>query len=151
MRRTTTPVFTAIPLVVACLVLSPALAQVPPGPADAPPPAAESSEPGTVAPGAWRAGQLIGQTVTTTLNQNVGTVSDILIDPDGRVAAVMIGVGGFLGMGERTVPIALRHLTITPGHGDQIAIETSLSRDAIDQAATHRLNDSPLPSDQRLP
>ncbi|HRN83422.1 MAG TPA: PRC-barrel domain-containing protein [Hyphomicrobium sp.] len=132
-------------------LLSPALAQVPPGPADAPPPEAQAAQPGTPVQGAWRATQLIGQTVTTALNQSVGTVSDIVIEPDGKVAAVLVTIGGFLGIGERSVPIALRHLVITAGDGSQISVQTSLSREAIDQAATHDPLASPLPPDQRLP
>ena len=140
----------AIPLA-ACLVLSPAGAQVPPGPADERPPEAHETEPGTPTPGAWRASQLIGQTMTTALNQSVGTINDIVIDPDGKVAAVLVGIGGFLGMGERTVPIALRHIVITPLEGDRVSVETSLTREAIDQAATLDPFESPLSQDQRLP
>ncbi len=140
----------ALPLA-ACLILAPAFAQVPPGPADERLPDAHETEPGSPTPGAWRASQLIGQTMTTALNQSVGTVNDIVIDTDGKVAAVLVGIGGFLGMGERTVPIALRHLIITPREGDRISVETSLTREAIDQAATHDPFESPLSKDQRLP
>lgn len=140
----------SLPLI-ALLVFSPALAQVPPGPADAPPPEAQSAQPGTAIQGAWRASQLIGQTVTTSLNQSVGTVNDIVIEPDGKVAAVIVGIGGFLGIGERSVPIALRHLVIASGDGQQMTVQTSLTREAIDQAAIHDPLASPLPPDQRLP
>lgn len=144
------PVLASLPLM-ALLVFSPAFAQVPPGPADEQPPEAQSAQPGTPVQGAWRASQLIGQTVTTALNQSVGTVNDIVIEPDGKVAAVLVGIGGFLGIGERSVPIALRHLVITAGDGNHITVQTSLSREAIDQAATHDPLASPLPPDQRIP
>lgn len=144
------PVLASLPLM-ALLVFSPAFAQVPPGPADEQPPEAQSAQPGTPVQGAWRASQLIGQTVTTALNQSVGTVNDIVIEPDGKVAAVLVGIGGFLGIGERSVPIALRHLVITAGDGNYITVQTSLSREAIDQAATHDPLASPLPPDQRIP
>lgn len=143
-------VLASLPLM-ALLVFSPAFAQVPPGPADEQPPEAQSAQPGTPVQGAWRASQIIGQTVTTALNQSVGTVNDIVIEPDGKVAAVLVGIGGFLGIGERSVPIALRHLVITAGDGNHITVQTSLSREAIDQAATHDPLASPLPPDQRIP
>jgi sporulation protein YlmC with PRC-barrel domain len=52
-------------------------------------------------------------TVTNFYKQNVydpsdnkiGGVDDILIDKKGRVTAVIIGVGGFLGMGEKDVAV----------------------------------------------
>lgn len=135
--------------VMAMLVLSSAIAQVPPGPADEQPPAEQATESGTLAPGAWHATQLLGQTLTSSLNQSVGTVKDIVINTDGNVVAVMVGIGGFLGIGERTVPIALRHLVINAVDGDRITVSTSLSREAIEQAAALDPRESPLPSDQK--
>jgi hypothetical protein len=52
-----------------------------------------------------------GTTVTNFYKQNVydpsdtkiGHVDDVLIDTDGRVTAMIIAVGGFLGMGEKDV------------------------------------------------
>ena len=52
-----------------------------------------------------------GTTVTNFYKQNVydpsdnkiGDVDDVLIDKEGRVTAMIIGVGGFLGMGEKDV------------------------------------------------
>src|SRR5258707_11140353 len=57
-----------------------------------------------------------GTTVTNFYKQNVydpsdtkiGEVDDVLIDKEGRVTALIIGVGGFLGMGEKDVAIALQ-------------------------------------------
>ena len=38
-------------------------------------------------------------------DNKIGGVDDILIDKEGRVTAVIIGVGGFLGMGEKDVAV----------------------------------------------
>jgi sporulation protein YlmC with PRC-barrel domain len=54
-----------------------------------------------------------GTTVTNFYKQNVydssdnkiGDVDDVLIDKEGHVTAMIIGVGGFLGMGEKDVAI----------------------------------------------
>src|ERR1700680_3922844 len=54
-----------------------------------------------------------GTTVTNFYKQNVydpsdnkiGDVDDVLIDKEGRITAMIIGVGGFLGMGEKDVAI----------------------------------------------
>jgi len=94
----------------------------------------------------WRASKLIGTTMTNMLDESVGTVQDIVIDADGKVVAAIVGVGGFLGLGETTVAIGLRHLVITHTDGDQLAVKTSLSRKAIEQAATLEIMpDSPMP------
>jgi sporulation protein YlmC with PRC-barrel domain len=52
-------------------------------------------------------------TVTDYYHQNVydpsdnkiGEIKDVLIDSDGRVAAFIVGVGGFLGAGEKDVAV----------------------------------------------
>ena len=57
-------------------------------------------------PGEMRASKLIGTNVTNAANESVGEINDVLLGKDGKVAAVIIGVGGFLGMGEREVAIS---------------------------------------------
>lgn len=54
-----------------------------------------------------------GTTVTNFYKQDVydpadnkiGAVDDVLVDKEGRVTAMIIGVGGFLGMGEKDVAV----------------------------------------------
>lgn len=45
-------------------------------------------------------------------NENIGDISDTLIDRDGRIVAVVVGVGGFLGIGEKDVAIPFNALEI---------------------------------------
>jgi sporulation protein YlmC with PRC-barrel domain len=53
------------------------------------------------------------QDVYDPSDAKIGTINDVLIDKEGRVTALMIGVGGFLGMGEKdvAVPFAAVHGT----------------------------------------
>jgi sporulation protein YlmC with PRC-barrel domain len=54
------------------------------------------------------ASNIIGKTVyngTSDDAQNIGSVNDLVIAPDGKVQAVVIGVGGFLGVGQKDVAI----------------------------------------------
>lgn len=51
------------------------------------------------------ASDLIGANVRTTGDEDVGSVTDLILDENGRVVAIVVGVGGFLGMGEKTVAI----------------------------------------------
>jgi hypothetical protein len=53
----------------------------------------------------WRASKLVGVDVYGPNDEKVGDINDVLISHDGQVAAVVIGVGGFLGIGEKNVAL----------------------------------------------
>jgi sporulation protein YlmC with PRC-barrel domain len=54
--------------------------------------------------GAWNTKDFMGSRVYNMGGERIGDVNDILID-DGRVTAMVIGVGGFLGIGEKEVAL----------------------------------------------
>lgn len=64
----------------------------------------------------WRASRLVGVDVFGPDDKKVGDVTDVLVDHDGRVAAVVIGIGGVLGLGRKDValPYAALHFTDAP-------------------------------------
>jgi sporulation protein YlmC with PRC-barrel domain len=74
---------------------------------------AQQPAPTTAGPAEIFIRQPTGTTVTNFYKQNVydpsdnkiGDVDDVLIDKEGRVTAMIIGVGGFLGMGEKDVAV----------------------------------------------
>ena len=55
--------------------------------------------------GNWRASKLVGLSVYNDKNESVGSINDMLTDKNGKIVAVVIGVGGFLGVGEHLVAI----------------------------------------------
>ena len=58
-------------------------------------------------PGEWRSSKVIGLNVYNMQNEKVGDINEILIQSSGKVVGVVIGVGGFLGMGEHDVMLNL--------------------------------------------
>jgi sporulation protein YlmC with PRC-barrel domain len=56
--------------------------------------------------GDWRASKIVGVNVYNNNNENVGSINDLLMDKSGTIKAVVIGVGGFLGMGEHLVAVS---------------------------------------------
>lgn len=56
--------------------------------------------------GDWRSSKLVGVKVYNNNNENVGSIDDLLVDKSGNVKGVVIGVGGFLGMGEHLVAVS---------------------------------------------
>lgn len=57
---------------------------------------------------------LTGTTVYGVKNENIGEIDDVVLDREGRVVAVIVGVGGFLGIGEKSVAIPFQALEIAP-------------------------------------
>ena len=59
-----------------------------------------------------RASFLIGANVTNMANETVGEINDLVVDKNGKIVAVIVGVGGFLGIGEREVALNYSSLNI---------------------------------------
>jgi sporulation protein YlmC with PRC-barrel domain len=60
--------------------------------------------------GDWRASKLKGVNVYNNANEKIGDINEILVDSSGKIDAVIIGVGGFLGMGEHDVAVGFSDL-----------------------------------------
>jgi sporulation protein YlmC with PRC-barrel domain len=57
--------------------------------------------------GNWRASKMVGLSVYNDKNESVGSINDLLTDKSGNIKAAVIGVGGFLGVGEHLVAVPL--------------------------------------------
>lgn len=55
----------------------------------------------------------MGKAIYTADNQSIGDINDLLVAKDGGVVAAVVGVGGFLGIGEKNVAIPFDKITIT--------------------------------------
>ena len=81
---------------------------------------AERAAPAATAPAAssekmmlknnWRASKLMGLDVYNEANEKLGDINELILDKNGRVNAVVIGVGGFLGMGEHDIAVTMDKL-----------------------------------------
>jgi hypothetical protein len=73
-----------------------------------------TNQPAATAPaktaGQWRASKLIGVNVYNEQNEKLGEINELLLDKSGKAAGVVIGVGGFLGMGEHDVMVGFDKL-----------------------------------------
>lgn len=78
----------------------------------------------------FRASKLIGSTVYNSANENIGDINEILLDNTGKVSRVVIGVGGFLGMGERNVAVPFTDLKLSQD-GSTIKVMTSYNKDSL--------------------
>jgi len=79
------------------------------------------------------ASDLIGTDIKSNGDEKVGSVSDLIIDQDGQVVAVVVGVGGFLGMGEKDVAIAWDDVTKS-GAADKQKLRIDATREELQAA-----------------
>jgi len=100
--------YTIAGLAGSALLATVAFAQSPTAPAETKAPApATASDMSSSYQGTWRASKLVGLSVYNEKNESLGSINDMLTDKSGNIKAVVIGVGGFLGVGEHLVAVPL--------------------------------------------
>src|SRR5947207_15687483 len=60
--------------------------------------------------GQWRSSKLIGVNVYNDNNEKIGDIQELIVDKSGKVDNVVLGVGGFLGMGGHYVAVPMEKL-----------------------------------------
>lgn len=60
--------------------------------------------------GQWRSSKLIGLNVYNEANEKLGDIEELILNKDGKIENVVLGVGGFLGMGEHNVAVSFDKL-----------------------------------------
>ena len=91
-------------LLAAALLSTAAYTQTAPS---APKAQAQTNVPMKKHPGDYRASKLIGVNVYNRQNEKIGDINEVLMAKSGKVSGVVVGVGGFLGMGEHDVLVKL--------------------------------------------
>ncbi|MBZ6076281.1 PRC-barrel domain-containing protein [Microvirga puerhi] len=56
------------------------------------------------------ASDLIGTKVISANNESIGDINDVILDRNGQAVAAVVGVGGFLGIGEKNVAVPFQSL-----------------------------------------
>ena len=103
--------FLAVALIGAAVIGGSAFAQST-QPADRAAPAATSrpADAKMALKGSWRASKLMGLNVYNEANEKLGDINELLVDKSGKIEAVVIGIGGFLGMGEHDIAVSMDKL-----------------------------------------
>jgi sporulation protein YlmC with PRC-barrel domain len=86
-------------------------------------------------PTAVDAAKLIGRKIVNTSGDTVGDVDSVVIDQSGKVRYVIVGVGGFLGIGKKDVALAWDELTIAE-NGEKVV--TTATKDQLAALPEHK-------------
>jgi sporulation protein YlmC with PRC-barrel domain len=57
------------------------------------------------ATGQWRASKMVGLNIYNDDNEKIGDIAELIVDRSGKLEAIVVGAGGFLGIGERDVAV----------------------------------------------
>ena len=77
----------------------------------------------------WVFSKFKGTDVLGPDDKHIGDVTDLLFDKSGKVDGVVVGVGGFLGIGEKNVAIDLSAFQVVPANTGSSSTTTSNSDD----------------------
>ena len=89
-----------------------------------------------IQPDEVRASKIIGSTVYDVQNRNIGSVKDLVLNKNGKVDAVVVDVGSFLGMGGKYVAIPLSDIK-----SDNNRLTLDRSKEQLQQMAQYRLEE----------
>lgn len=84
-----------------------------------------------------RAEELVGTTVYGANDANLGEIGDVVLTQDGKVDAVIIDVGGFLGVGEKEVAVGMDNLAFMTDKDGNKYLYTTFTKEQLDAAAAY--------------
>lgn len=89
--------------------------------------------------GDMRAAKWLGTPIKNAGNEEIGDINDFLIGSDGKVHAVIVGVGGFLGIAEKNVAIPFEQVKMSmDGEGNRMVM-ASLTKEQLEAAPTFKV------------
>jgi hypothetical protein len=75
--------------------------------------------------------RLIGQSVKNKEGKVVGDIEDVIVGDENKVVGVVMGVGGFLGLGEKKVAVRYRALQFSSVDGKKVITLPSATKDVL--------------------
>ena len=103
--------------------------------------AKKTDMPKSASAGDWRASKLIGQTIRNAANESIGDVNDLIVDGSGKISAVIVGVGGFLGIGEKNVSMAFDKLSFSRDANNAVVVTASATKESLQSAPEYQFPD----------
>jgi hypothetical protein len=105
--------------------------------------AAGQQEQALAAPSGLLASNLIGTTVYSQDDQSIGDINDIILSQEGQATQVIVGVGGFLGMGEKDVVLDMSKLQIAATDDGNVKVVTQTSQEELKNLPAFAKPDQP--------
>jgi hypothetical protein len=72
-------------------------------------------------------------------DEGIGEVNDLVTDRSGKILAALIGVGGFLGIGEKDVAVRFEDLKLARDENNNVKIVLNISKETLASAPDYKL------------
>ena len=89
----------------------------------------------------WLVGNLIGKSVVNADNESIGDVNDLVTDQNGKIIAIVVGAGGFLGIGEKDVAIRFEDVKLARDENNDVKIIADLDKETLASAPDYETLD----------
>jgi hypothetical protein len=102
----------------------------------------------------------IGQSLYNVNDENLGDINDLLVAEGGAIKAVIVGVGGFLGIGEKQVAVSFDAIEPRTDEDGDVTLYINATQEQLEAAPefmtladlkAERLADQPPPVDPMAP
>ena len=91
------------------------------------------------------ASTIIGQPAVNGQDEGIGEVNDLVTDRSGKILAALIGVGGFLGIGEKDVAVRFEDLKLARDENNNVKVVLNVSKETLASAPDYKtLDEQPV-------
>lgn len=80
------------------------------------------------------ANDYIGKPIYNGEDKSIGDVNDLIMEQNGGIVAAVVGVGGFLGIGEKDVAVPMDKITTTRDENNNLKLMTTETADSLKSA-----------------
>lgn len=84
-----------------------------------------------------RASKLIGTSVMNNAKETIGEIDEIVLGKDGSASHAVIGVGGFLGIGEKAVAVPFSAINLARDEDGDLTVTVNATKDELNTAPTY--------------
>jgi sporulation protein YlmC with PRC-barrel domain len=117
------------------LITSAASAQTPqPTPQPQSPSGASAQIMTSISPNSMTVTHWYKQNVYDPNDNKIGEIMDVLVDREGKIAALIVGAGGFLGLGEKDVAVPFNAVHVTSKNNNKWYLVMNTTKDALKNA-----------------
>jgi sporulation protein YlmC with PRC-barrel domain len=82
----------------------------------------------------WLASNLIGKSVVNSQDESIGEITDLVTDQGGKIVAVLIGNGGFLGIGQKDVALRFEDIKLARDENNDVTVIANMSQETLASA-----------------